>query len=104
MNLTINDKNIKIIKANTFKRRLLGLMFKKDIKDGLLFTNCNSIHTFFMKNSIDVIMLDKNNKILYLYPNLSKNKILIKKEVQHILELPKNSISNLKINDFIEIK
>ena len=54
---------INIIEAKTFKQRLLGLMFKKNIDYALLFKRCNSIHTFFMKEKIDVVMTDKNNFI-----------------------------------------
>ena len=43
-----------------FKDRLIGNMFKKNIID-MCFPKCNSIHTFFMLNPIDVYMTDKNN-------------------------------------------
>ena len=78
-------------------------MFKKNINHALLFERCNSIHTFFMQSNIDVIMCDKNNKILYYYSNLSKNKIVgPKKNVYKIIELPVNFF-DFKINDKIRI-
>lgn len=80
-------------------------MFKKNINYALLFENCNGIHTFFMKEEIDVILTDNNNNILYLYPNLGKWKILFpKKNVYNTYELPKGSIKNLKINTKIKIE
>lgn len=95
--------NIKINKCVSFKDRLIGLMFKKNINYGLYFPNCNSIHTFFMLDEIDVIMTDKNNKILYLYKKLKPFRIVLpKKGVKNIYELPKNSINNLKINDIFK--
>lgn len=103
MKIKLNNKDINIILANNFLIRLKGLTFKKNINYGLYFKKCNSIHTFFMKDEIDIIMLDKNNKILFLYPNFKKNKILIKKEVYNIIELPKNSINSLKVNDYINL-
>ena len=95
---------MKIIKANTFKTKLLGLMFKKNINYGLLIINCKSIHTFFMKENIDVILLDKNNKILKINKNIKPNKIIIfkTKKRTNILELPNNSSLNLKINEVID--
>ena len=51
---------IKILIAKTFKDKLLGLMFQKNINYGLYFPNVNKIHTFFMKEPIDIIGLDKN--------------------------------------------
>ena len=95
--------NIKIKKCVSFKSRLIGLMFKKNINYGLYFPNCNSIHTFFMCENIDVIMWNNDNIILYYYKNLGKNKIILpKKGVKNIYELPKNSINDLKINDILK--
>lgn len=91
MKLIYNQKKINIIECTTFTSRLLGFMFKKNINHALLFNHCNSIHTFFMKTNIDVIMCDKSNNILYYYKNLSKNKIILpKKNVSKTIELPVN--------------
>ena len=96
---------MKIIIAKSFKDKLLGLMNKKNIDYGLLIENCKSIHTFFMKESIDVILLDKNNRILMINRNIKPNKIIIfkNKKRTNILELPNNSSINLKVNDIIDI-
>jgi uncharacterized membrane protein (UPF0127 family) len=78
-------------------------MFKKNINYALRIKT-NSIHTFFMKENIDVIMLDNNNNILYLYNNFSKNKIILpKKNVTKVLELPVNYFK-FKINEKLVIK
>jgi len=93
-------ENIKIYEAKTFKQRLIGLMFKKNFNYGLLFKNCNSIHTFFMKENIDVVMTDKNNKVLYIKKNMKKNRIILpKKGVYNTYEFPANFIKDIKIND-----
>ncbi len=104
MKLIYQKKEIEIIDCNTFYKRLMGFMFKKEINNALLFNNCSSIHTFFMRKNIDVILCNKENKILYYYNNLSKNKIILpKKNVYKVIELPVNYF-NIKINDKIEIK
>ena len=78
-------------------------MFKKEINHALLFNNCNSIHTFFMKSNIDVIMCDKKDNIIYYYNNLSKNKIIWpKKNVYKTIELPVNYF-NIKVNGKMRI-
>lgn len=78
-------------------------MLKKNITTALLFNNCNSIHTFFMKTNIDVIMCDKNDVVLYYYNNLNKNKIIFpKKNVNKTIELPVNFF-DIKINTKIRI-
>lgn len=104
MNIIINNNKIELINGNNFYNRLIGLMFKKYIKKGLYLPNCNSIHTFFMKENIDLIMLDKNNIVIDYKIDFCKNKIYYKKEVQHIIELPKNTISNINIGDKINIE
>lgn len=105
MKIIIKDKNIDLEVANTFWKKFKGFMFKKNINHALLFKKCNGIHTFFMKEEIDVILTDKNNNILYLYPNLKKWKILLpKKHVYNTYELPKGSINNLKIKTKLKIQ
>ena len=71
---------LKIKVCNNIFNRFLGLMFKKNIDYGLCFPKCNSIHTFFMKIPIDVIMTDKNYNILYIFNNLKPNKIILPKK------------------------
>lgn len=103
MNLIYDNKKIELKNCKTFFSRLFGFMFKKEIKYALLFNNCNSIHTFFMKSNIDVIMCDKDNNILYYYNNLQKNKIILpKKNVYKTIELPVNFF-DIKINTKVMI-
>ena len=103
MKVIIKDKQIELNFANSFLKKLKGFMFKKDINCALRFKT-NSIHTFFMKTNIDLIMTDKNNKILYIYKNLSPNKIIIHHNVYYSYEFPSNFITDLKINDILIIK
>lgn len=103
MELVYQNKKIKIIECNTFYSRLIGFMFKKKIEHALLFNRCNSIHTFFMKSNIDVIMCDKDNKIIYYYNNLSKNRIILpKKNVYKTIELPVNFF-DIKIDTMVRM-
>lgn len=86
-------KNIKIKEAKSFKERFFGLMFKKNINYGLLFDNCKSIHTFFMKEEIDIVATDKNDNIIKTYKCVKPNKILIApKKTKRIYELPKKTL------------
>jgi len=104
MLLIYQNKTIKIKECRTFFDRFMGFMGKRNIQTALLFNNCTSIHTFFMKENIDVIMLNKNNEILYYYPNIQKNKIILpKKHVIKTIELPPNYFQ-FQINDKITIK
>lgn len=86
-------KTIEIKNADTLKKRFMGLMFKKNIKDGLCFNKCRAIHTFFMKEEIDVIATDENDKIIKTYKNVKPGRILVApKSTKKIYELPKKTL------------
>lgn len=107
MYLLINNKNLEIKEAISFKDRLYGLIGKTNIDYGMLFPNCNSIHTFFMKENIDIIGIDKNNIVIYKYENLPKNQIIkINNKVNEtsVLELPAGLAKYIEINKKIEFK
>lgn len=98
MKLIYENKEIELIECKSFYSRLMGFMFKKNINNALLFNKCNSIHTFFMKENIDVIMCNKDNNILYFYKNLNKNKVILpKKNIYKVYETPSNYF-DIKIN------
>lgn len=104
MILKTNKTAYPIIVAKSFYKRLTGLIGKENIDFGMLFPKCNSIHTYFMKENIDVIGLDENNIVIYKVENLSKNKVITinyPKKKTTILELPKNSSKKIKIGSVV---
>lgn len=104
MQLIYRSKKITLIECSTFFSRFKGFMLKKNIDKALLFDKCSSIHTFFMKTNIDVILCNKDNEILYYYNNLTPNRIILpKKNVTKVFELPPNYF-NVKLNERLEIK
>ena len=87
--ITDKYKDIKIKEAKTFWSKFKGLMLKKNIDYGLLLKNTNGIHTFFMLDNIDVILLDKDYKVIKIIENVKPWRIILpKKNVKHTLELP----------------
>lgn len=91
MKLIYDKKEIDLIECKSFISRFKGFMLKKEINHALLFNRCNSIHTFFMRKNIDVIMCDKEDIILFYFNNLGKNKIVLpKKNVYKTIETPVN--------------
>lgn len=99
MRLLYNNKDIDLYECKSFFSRLRGFMFTRSIDKALLFDRCNSIHTFFMKENIDVIMCDNDNNILYFYRDLPKNKIILpKKGVRKVFETP-SEYFDIKINE-----
>ena len=104
MILSDGKRELKLIGCKSFFSRLRGFMFKRNINYAILFDRCNSIHTFFMKENIDVIMCDNDNNILYFYKDLPKNKIILpKKGVRKVFEIPKGYF-DIKINERMIIK
>ena len=103
MKIIINEQFYNVDEANTFRKKLIGLMGKKNIKKGIFFPNTRSIHTFFMKESIDIIMINKDNTVIYYKKNFPKWRILIKKKAYHTIELPYNSLNNINVGDKLTI-
>jgi hypothetical protein len=94
---------MKIIYADTFFKRFIGLMGKKDFKDCLIFTNLkdSSIHTMFMRFEIDVYFMDEN-KIIFEKTSLNPWKFYKpKKQAKYILETEKNKLK-LEIGDKLD--
>ena len=75
--------------ANTFLKRTLGLMFKKDFLGELVFTfkkpTTLFIHTLFMKFDIDVVCYNEKNKLIKL-TKLQPWRIMFVKNVKRIIE------------------
>lgn len=104
MYIVNNNKKLNLVCADTFLKNLIGLSFKKNINYAMRF-KCKSIELFFMRERIDICITDKDNNILFLYPNYDK-RLLFKKSAYFIYELPLNSIYylDLKLNSKLNIK
>lgn len=51
--------------ADTFFSRMIGLLNRNSLPEGeaLIITRCQSIHMFFMRFAIDVIFVDRDNRV-----------------------------------------
>ena len=104
MKLKYQDKGIELIECKSFFSRFKGFMMTKNINHALLFKKCNSIHTFFMIENIDVLFCNEDNLILYYYRNVSPNRVLLpKKGVTRVYELPVNYF-DIKVNTLVEVE
>ena len=104
LKLIYQNKEIDLVECKSFFSRFKGFMLKKNINFALLFKKCNSIHTFFMKEAIDVIFCNEDNIILYYYKNLSPGKVILpKKGATRVFELPVNYF-DINISDKLEVK
>lgn len=101
-NVTKNEVICKDLKyAQSFLDLLLGLINPKNPRF-LLFNTRFGIHTFFLKEAIDVVILDNKKKVVLLRVNLKPNQIFFWNPKHHwIIELPKGTINKTKteVND-----
>ncbi len=81
--------------AETFRARSKGLLGKTAMVagEGLLIKPCKGVHTFGMKFPIDVIVLDKKNRIIDLFKDLLPNRLTpIYLRAASVIELPAGTV------------
>lgn len=86
-----------IMFANTPVKRLKGLLGDKSLLDGLalVIKPCNCVHTLFMRFSIDVLFVDKNNKVVKALGQLSPFRLSnLYWKSQIAVELPSGKIKS----------
>lgn len=94
--------------ADNLFKRLKGLLGKTEMEHGeaLWIKPCMSIHTLWMKFPIDVIFLNKKNRVVAAIKNVKPNRLtsLYPKAVS-VLELPAGTIEETStiVGDEIEI-
>ena len=78
----INSRNGRIIAAelkvaHTPWSRARGLLGKRALRqgEGLLIRPCMGVHTFFMKFPIDVVFLDRSNRVLATVEGLRPQRV-----------------------------
>ena len=98
--------------ANTFTKRLVGLMFKKDAKIPLLFEipksknrTRSAIHTCFMRFEIVIIFIGYNEEVFEIATLKPWQYYTPKKGAKYIIEFEKNEFEkyDLEVNDKIKI-
>jgi uncharacterized membrane protein (UPF0127 family) len=103
--LVVNKKKrilipILIKRADTFKQRFFGLMFRRIpiSNEGLWIIPCDSIHMFFMSFPIDVLFLDKQGYIVKLTMGIKPWKVIPPvPNAFSVIELPIGTIKKYEI-------
>jgi uncharacterized membrane protein (UPF0127 family) len=81
--------------ANTFLSRLVGLLGGRCLEPGggLLIRPSSGVHTFGMRFAIDVVALDRRNRVLGAWSNVGPWRIRgVSLRTRSILELPAGRI------------
>jgi hypothetical protein len=68
---------VKVAVADTFLSRFIGLLGRSGlgVEEALLIKPCASIHTFFMRFPIDLVFLDKQNRVLRICTAVGPNRV-----------------------------
>lgn len=92
--------------ADDMFARMKGLMFSENLPgcDGLLISPCNSIHTFFMLYSLDVVFLDRDfNVVKVIYDLRPWRMSWIYFKAHQVLEMRAGTLrKDLKSGDKLE--
>ncbi|MCM8782809.1 MAG: DUF192 domain-containing protein [Candidatus Omnitrophica bacterium] len=86
-----------VIFADNFFKRIKGLLGRDNFSKGqaLVIVPCNSVHSFFMRFSIEVIFLDRKNKVIKIISPFKPYRLSGIYLVAHIcIEFPLGSIKN----------
>lgn len=86
-------------KAETFFERGRGLLGCKGLAagQGMLIEPCNSIHTFFMKFSIDAVFLGKDHRVLAIHANMPPQRFVRVGKSVAVLELMAGQVEQLHL-------
>jgi uncharacterized membrane protein (UPF0127 family) len=80
--------------ADTSAKRRVGLLKHTELKQGkgLWIVPCESVHSFFMKFTIDVLYLDRAKKVRGMRPNMKPWRLSACLPAHSVLELPAGTI------------
>lgn len=95
--------------ANRLGARFRGLMLRDSLAPGagLVIDPCTSIHMFFMRFPIDVLYIDRADRVVRIQEGLKPWRVgpLYTKGARYVIELPKGTIARTgtQVGDSIRI-
>ena len=100
--------SFKTLYLNSFISRARGMIFRHfSTFDGVLFENCNTVHTFFISRKLDVLFIDDLQRICSLRERVSPWRPLLRDpNAVKVIELPPGTIANTNCTtgDILTIK
>ena len=107
--MSVNGKVVleRIIMADTYTKRLQGLLGRKglDEREGMMILPCNSIHTYRMKFPIDVLFVDRDNVVVKVLRDFKPGRMgpLVFKS-HFVMEAEAGVFKDVKVGDKLEFK
>jgi uncharacterized membrane protein (UPF0127 family) len=101
-NLTVVQK---VATATSLLQRLMGLMGRKQmVGEALWIPSCNSIHTCFMRFSIDLAFVDQSMSVVAIRQNVKPWRMVLPiSKAYGVFELPNGSLANLSLGDVLHV-
>lgn len=98
-----------IIRADTVRKRLIKPLSQKGplVEKGLHLIPCNFTHMFFKWNPVDVVFLDKSNRVVKTVSYLKPWRVILPvKNAHSTLELPVGTVKaeKIRVGDTIGFK
>ncbi len=105
MYLKINSKQVKLEEYISFKDRFKSLKFNFNKLDhAIKFPKKRFFNTVFFVQNVDIVLTDKEDKVIGTYENVRSEKYFIhKKKTYNVYLLPLGSVKHIAIGDVIKI-
>jgi uncharacterized protein len=75
--------------TETARERRRGLLGRDHLPSGeaLLLKRCGSVHTFGMRFAIDVVLLDRNERVIAIHRNIPRRRVVVSLLAAQTLEM-----------------
>jgi uncharacterized membrane protein (UPF0127 family) len=84
------DIGVQVSITETTRERMRGLLGRDALQSGeaLLLNRCGSVHTFGMRFAIDVLFLDRHQRVVAIHHDVPRHRMLFSLRATHALEMP----------------
>ena len=81
--------------AKTLPERMRGLLGRSSLSagEGMLIKECSSIHTFFMKFSLDLVFVDADYAVRKIVREVKPWRLAMAFGARHVVELPAGALN-----------
>lgn len=83
------DIGVDVSITETAQERMRGLLGHDSLASGeaLLLRRCGSVHTFGMRFAIDVLFLDRRQRVVAIHHNVPRRRMVFSLRAAHTLEM-----------------
>jgi uncharacterized protein len=106
MNKTTNEILLPTVEvANSFLKRLIGLMGRKNLVNSALWIpDCDSIHTSFMRFSIDLAFVDKKMNVVAIKHQVKPWRLVLPiTNAFGVFEMPSGTATRISVGDVLHV-